>query len=47
MDQNNGIEARISKEEIRTLLTIDSGEAPLIPTKISLPDPTLHIGTTV
>ena len=47
MDQNNGLEARISKEETRTLPMIDSGEVPLIATKISLPDPTLHIGTTV
>ena len=47
MDQNNGSEAKISKAENRTLLTIDSGEVPLIPTKISLQDPTLHIVTTV
>ena len=47
MDQNNGLEANVSEKEIRTLLTIDSGEVPLIPTKISLQDPTLHIGTTV
>ena len=47
MDQNNGIEAKISKEEIRTLLTIDLGEVPLMPTRISLQDPTLQIGTTI
>ena len=47
MDQNNGLEVKISKEETRTLAMIDSGEAPLIATKISLQDPTLHIGTTV
>ena len=47
MDQNNGLEAKISKEETRTLSMIDSGEVPLIATKISLQDPTLHIGTTV
>ena len=47
MDQNNGLEAKISKEETRTLPIIYSGEVPLIATKISLQDPTLHIGTTV
>ena len=47
MDQNNGLEVKISKEETRTLAMIDSGEVPLIATKISLQDPTLHIGTTV
>ena len=47
MAQNNGLEAKISKEETRTLPTIDSGELPLVPTKISLQDPTLHIGTTI
>ena len=47
MDQNNGLEAKISKEETRTLPMIDSGEVPLIATKIPLQDPTLHIGATV
>ena len=47
MDQNNRVEAKISKEETRNLPTIDLGEIPLIPTKIFLPDPTSHIGTTV
>ena len=47
MDQNNGLEAKISKEETRTLSMIDSREIPLIATKISLQDPTLHRGTTV
>ena len=47
MDQNNGLEAKIFKDETRTLAMIDSGEVPLIATKISLQDPTLHIGTTV
>ena len=46
MDQNNGLEAKISKEETRTLPMIDSGEVPLMATKSSLQDPTLHIGTT-
>ena len=47
MDQNNGLEAKSSKEETRTLPMIDSGEVPLIASKISLQDPTLHIETTV
>ena len=47
MDQNNGLEAKISKEETRTLTMIDSGEVPLIATKNSLQNTTLHIGTTV
>ena len=47
MDNNNGLKAKISKEETRTLPMTDSGKVPLIATKISLPDPTLHIGTTV
>ena len=47
MDQNNGLKAKISKEKTRTLLSIDLGEVPLMPTRISLQDPTLHIGTTI
>ena len=47
MDQNNGLEATIFKDETRTLAMIDSGEFRLIVTKISLQDPTLHIETTV
>ena len=47
MDQNNGLEVKISKEETRTLPMMVSGEVPLIATKISIQDPTLHIGTTV
>ena len=47
MDQNNGPEAKIFKDETRTLAMIDLGEVPLIATKISLQDPALHIGTTV
>ena len=47
MDQNNGLEAKIFKDETRTLAMIDSGEVPLIATKISVQDQTLHIGTTV
>ena len=47
MDQNNGLEAKIFKDETRTLTIIDSGEIPLMATKISLQDPTLLIETTV
>ena len=47
MGQNNGLEAKLFKDETRTLAMIDSGEVPLIATKISLQDPTLHIETTV
>ena len=47
MDQNNGLEAKIFKDETRTLAMIDSGEVLLIATKIFLQDPTLHIETTV
>ena len=47
MDQNNGLEAKIFKDETRTLAMIDSGEVHLIATKISLLDPTLHKETTV
>ena len=47
MDQNNGPEAKIFKDGTRTLAMIDSGEIPLIATKISLQDPTLLIETTV
>ena len=28
MDENNGLEARISKRETRATLTVDSGEIP-------------------
>ena len=47
MDQNNGPEAKIFKDETRTLAMIDSGEVHLIAIKISLQDPTVHIETTV
>ena len=47
MDQNNGLEAKISREETRTLPTIDLGEVPLMPTGVFLQDPTLHIGTII
>ena len=47
MDQNNGLEARISKEETRTFLTIDLGEVPLLFTRISLHYRTSHMGKTI
>ena len=46
MDRNNGLEVRISKGEITIIITTDL-EVPPIIIKISLQDPTLHIGTTV
>ena len=47
MDQNNGTEAKISKEETRTLITITLGEIPLLRTRISLQDQMLHMGTVI
>ena len=47
MDQSNGLEAKISKGENRISLTIDLGELPLLLTKISLQDQTLHLGITI
>ena len=47
MDQNNGPEAKISKGETRILLTIDLGELPLLPTRISLQDQFLYMGITI
>ena len=47
MDQNNGLEAQISKGETRILLTIDLGERLLLPTRIYLQDQTLHKGITI
>ena len=47
MDQKNGLEVKISKEETRTLPTIDLGEVSLMANRISLQDSTLHIGTRI
>ena len=47
MDQNNGLEAKISKGETRILLTIDLGEHLLLPTRIYLQDQILHMGLTI
>ena len=47
MDQNNGLEARIFKEETRTILTMDLEEIPRTLIRISLRDPTSHMGIIV
>ena len=47
MDQNNELEAKISKEETRTTLTIDLGQVPLLFTITSPQDPTSHMGTAI
>ena len=47
MDQNNGLQAKISKEETRTTRTMDLGEIPPLPNRVSLQGQTLHMGTTV
>ena len=47
MDQNNGPEAKISIEETRTLPTTDSGDVPLLLTRISLQGRFLYMGATI
>ena len=47
MDQNNGLEVKISKEETRTTITMDLGESPPLPTRIFLQGQNSHMGTTV
>ena len=48
MDQNNGLESKFSKKnEIRTTLTMDFGEKPLLLIRISLQDQTSHMGKTI
>ena len=44
MDQNNGLEAKISKEETKTLLRIDFRGVPLLLTRTSLQDQTWPMG---
>ena len=46
MDRNNGPEAKFSKEETTTMLTMGLGEIPPIISRIFLQDQTSHIGTT-
>ena len=40
MDQNDGLEAKVFKEEIKTILTTDSGEILLLLIRNSLQDQT-------
>ena len=47
MDQNNGLEAKISEGGTRISLTINLEKPPLWPTRISLQDQTLHMGITI
>ena len=47
MNQNNGLEAKTFKGEIRNLLTIDLREHLFLPTRISLQDQILHMGLTI
>ena len=47
MDRNNGLEAKISKEETRTTITMGSAEIFPLPTRFSLQDSTLHMGITI
>ena len=46
-DQNNGLEAKSSKGEIRISLKIDLAELPLLPIRISLQNQTLHMGKSI
>ena len=47
MDQNNGPEAKIYKEETRTTLMMDLREIPPELIRVSLPDRTSRIRTTI
>ena len=47
MDQNNGLEAKILKEEISTTLTMDLREIPPPLIRISPQDQVSHMGTTI
>ena len=47
MDRNNGLEAKVSKEETRTTIMMDSGELPPPNIKVSLQGQSLHMGTIV
>ena len=47
MDRNNGLEAKISREETRDTIMIDIGEIPPPPIRVSLQGQTLLMGTTV
>ena len=45
MDRNNGLEAKVSREETRTTITIDSGGIPPLASRVSLQDPTSPMTT--
>ena len=47
LDQNNGLEAKISKEETITTITMDLGGIYRLPTIVSFQGQTSHMGTTV
>ena len=47
MNRNNGREAKIFKGETRISLKIDLEKLPLLPTRISLQNQTLHMGITI
>ena len=47
MDQNNGLEAKISKEGTRTILTVDSEEISFLVIRISLRNQASHMGITI
>ena len=47
MDQNNGLEAKISKEETRTILTMDFGEILPLLIRIFLQGQTSQMGITI
>ena len=47
MDQNDGLEAKIFKEEIKTTLTMDSREIPSPLIRISLRDRASYMGAAI
>ena len=47
MDQNNGLEAKTSKEETRTTITMDLAELTLLPVRVFLQVQPSHMGTTL
>ena len=46
MNQNNGLEAKVSKGGTRITLTMSSGEVPPLPIRVSLEGQTSHMETT-
>ena len=47
MDRNNGLEAKISRDEARTTLLMDLGEIPPPLIRVSLQSQIWHMRTTV